>query len=361
MYQPETKGPDSDDTARVARMLAVIGHTATLALLPYTDCIDLMRYALSAVSRDQVYQPLRTVVHPPMEGVMALMPAYLSAPSADDGSVAATFGVKVVSIFHDNPGRGLDTHQGVVLLLDPDTGVPLAAVDASAVTKVRTAAVSAVATDLLSLPEADDLAVIGSGTQARAHVPAIACVRRLRRVRVCSRSRSHAQRFADEVSTAVGVSVEVCAEPAAAVADAPLVVTATNATEPVLDASMVAPGAHINAIGSSEPSTRELAGDLLARATVYTDRMESLVEESGDFRMAAAEGCITASDVAGEIGHVLIGRVPARQDAHQVTVFKSLGLASEDVVAARHVYERWLAREARAASGTSTGGGLDAR
>lgn len=320
-------------------MLAVIDDASVADLLSYPDCIQLMRDALAALARKDVHLPLRTVVRPPIDGVMALMPSYM-------GGAEPALGVKIVTIFHDNPERGLDAHQGVVLLLDPATGQPRAAIDASAITRIRTAAVSAVATDLLARRDADDLALVGSGTQARAHLRALACVRPLRRVRVSSRRRENSERFAAEMADAVGVPIEVRDTVAAAVAGASLVVTATNAAGPVVGADMVAAGAHVNAVGSSVPGSRELDSELMGRARVYTDRLESLINESGDYLMAARDRTIGEADVVGELGSLILGEIPGRGGADEVTVFKSLGLAVEDVVAARHVHEGWMARRA---------------
>lgn len=330
---------DLDHNAAKGAMLAVIDDASVDDLLSYPDCIGLMREALAALARKDVHLPLRTVVRPPVDGVMALMPSYV-------GGARPALGVKIVTIFHDNPERGLDAHQGVVLLLDPATGRPRAAVDASAITRIRTAAVSALATDLLARPDADDLALVGSGTQARAHLRSMACVRPLRRVRVVSRRRANSERFAAEMADAVGVEIEVCDAVADAVAGASLVVTVTNAAGPVVTSDMVAAGAHVNAVGSSVPGARELDSALMGRARVYADRLESLLNESGDYLMAARDGAITEADVVGELGSLVLGEIPGRGAADEVTVFTSLGLAVEDVVAARHVHEGWIGRRA---------------
>ncbi|MDN5913818.1 MAG: ornithine cyclodeaminase family protein [Pseudonocardia sp.] len=320
-------------------MVMMIDGSSVDRLLPYDECIDLMRTALASLARDEVFLPLRTVVRPPVDGVMALMPSYV------DGAAPA-LGVKIVTIFHGNPEVGKDAHQGVVLLLDPATGEPQAVLDASAITRIRTAAASAVATDVLAQSGADDLAVIGSGTQARAHLRALARVRPPRRVRVHSRRPERGARFAAEMADVVDVPIEVASDVASCVAGASVIVTATNSAEPVLARQMVTDGAHVNAVGSSIPTTRELDGALMGAARVYTDRLESLVNESGDFLMAARDGELDADDVVGEIGGVLTSNVPGRGGPEEITVFKSLGLAVEDVLAARHVFRRWSAETA---------------
>jgi ornithine cyclodeaminase/alanine dehydrogenase-like protein (mu-crystallin family) len=307
------------------------------------DCIDVVRTALIALAQGQVHQPLRTVVRPPQSaGVMATMAAHLAGP-------APVFGLKVVTVFPDNPLRGKDAHQGVVLLVDPETGEPTALLNASAITRIRTAAASAVATDVLAAADAQRLAVIGSGVQAGAHIVAMNCVRPLQEVRLVSRDVRHAQRLAAELSGSITADIVVAESVEAALKDAEIVVTATNAATPVLQRDWLSPGAHVNAIGSSIPTTRELDSATMAAGRLFTDRRESLLNESGDYLMAVADGVIGPDDVLGELGDLLIGTVSGRITADELTIFKSLGLSVEDLAAASRVVER--ARE--------TGTGMD--
>ena len=328
--------------------IVVLDAAAVAAALPMAECIPLMRQALLALSTGQVHQPLRTVVRPPAAaGLMALMPSYLAAdaaPGADPALAEAAFGVKAVCVFPANPRHGRDAHQGVVVLVDPATGEPQAVLDASAVTRIRTAAASAVATDVLARPDAHVLALVGAGTQARAHLEAILAVRPVSQVRIAARTLGSARALAAEAAARFDVEVTACADVAEAVRGADVVVTATTAREPVVTRADVAPGTHVNAVGSSIPTTRELDGALMAAALVYTDARASLLAESGDFLLARAEGAIGTDHLRGEIGEVLAGRVPGRRGSDDITVFTSLGVSIEDVVAGRHALRTALAR-----------------
>jgi ornithine cyclodeaminase len=319
--------------------LLVIDAPTVRRLLPMADCIDVMEGALGALARDRAMNPLRSILGLPFDGsALAVMPGAQVDPP--------TFGVKVISVFPQNREVGLESHQGVVLLFEAEHGRPVALVDASEVTALRTAAVSGAATRALARPEADDLAILGSGTQARTHLEAMLAVRPLRRVRAWSPTRARLEAFASEASARHGIAVEPAAEPRAAVEGASLVCTVSGAREPVVRGEWVAPGCHINAVGSAFPNARELDGATLRRSRLIVDRRESALSESGDVLLAIAEGAIAADHIAGELGEVLVGAVEGRADPEQVTVFKSLGLAVEDVAAARAVYE--AARDAGA-------------
>jgi ornithine cyclodeaminase len=314
--------------------MLILNQAEVRQLLPMADCIGAVRAALTTLALGQAHQPLRSVVRPPQSaGLMATMPAHLSGP-------LPMFGLKVVTVFHDNPLQGKDAHQGVVLLVDPETGEPTAMVNASAITMIRTAAASAVATDALARPEASRLAVIGSGVQARAHVLAMDCVRPLTEVRLVSRNIEHARRLAAELGPQMAASIVATDSVENALKDADLVVTATNATSPVLQRDWLSPGSHINAIGSSIPSTRELDSATMAAGLLFTDRRESLLNESGDYLMAVADGALGPDDIRGELGDLLIGTVSGRNSADQITIFKSLGLSVEDLAAASLAVER---------------------
>jgi ornithine cyclodeaminase len=251
-----------------------------------------------------------------------------------------------------NPGRGLDAHQGLVTLFDGDTGVPTAILDASAITAVRTAAVTAVATGLLARDDARTLAVLGAGTQARAHLRALARVRDFEQVRVYAPTRAHAQAVVEQAGDPRGErSVAVSAEEA--VRDADVVVTVTSAREPVLRHAWLKPGAHVNAVGASTPQARELDTDTVAASALFCDSRESLRNEAGEFRLAVAEGKIAGDGhVRAELGEVLAGTAAGRRDAGELTLFRSLGLAIEDLAAAQ------AAVAAAAAGGIGTEVGL---
>ena len=303
------------------------------ALLDMPACITLMHEALATLARGDAVQPLRHMVRlPDGSGLLGLMPGYLGEPRA--------FGLKVVTVMPGNHGSAYDSHQGVVMLFGIEHGEPLAIADATAITAVRTAAVSGAATRALARADAGDLALLGSGTQARTHLAAMAAVRRLRRVRVWSRTRANAERFAAEESVRRGVQIEVCADAESAVRGADLVCTTTSAREPVLRGRWLAEGAHVNAVGACFATSRELDSEAVARARFYTDRRESCLAESGDFLIARAEGAIGDAHVLGELGELFLGTVRGRAADTEVTLFKSLGLAVEDLASAHFLLRR---------------------
>jgi ornithine cyclodeaminase len=313
-------------------MILVLSEADVERLLPMEECIEVMSDALAALARGELYQPLRSVVRPPEgAGLIGLMPAHrASAPAA--------FGLKAVNVMPGNPARGLDAHQGAVLLSDGETGELLAILNASPITAVRTAAVSAVATRALARDDARELGVLGAGVQARAHLRALAAVRPFERARIWSRTPAHAERVAAEAG--VPFPVEVAASAEAAVRGADVIVTATSSQEPVLRREWLAEGTHVNAVGSSLPTTRELDTETVAAASLFVDRRESTETESGDYLMPLREGAIGPEHIRAELGEVLVAAAPGRTSARELTVFKSLGLAIEDLAAAEHVVAR---------------------
>jgi ornithine cyclodeaminase/alanine dehydrogenase-like protein (mu-crystallin family) len=312
--------------------LLVVGHDDVKRLLPMRECIELMASVLADLARGAVWQPLRFVVRPPDEpSLMGLMPAHRSAP-------AASYGLKAVCIFPSNAARGLDLHQGGVLLFDGETGALRALVDASAITATRTAAVSGVATRALAREDARELAILGSGVQARAHLEAMAAARPFERARVWSRTAEHAAAFAAEAQVPFPVEAVESAEEVVRGAD--VVVTATSSAEPIVRRDWLAPGAHVNAVGSSIPTARELDADTIAASALFADARESMVNEGGDYLFAVREAGIGPDHIRAELGEVLIGSGEGRRADDELTVFKSLGLAAEDLAAAEHVYAR---------------------
>lgn len=302
-------------------------------LLPMAEAIEVMRGALTMLADGDALLPLHSMLAlPGGDGVLGLMPSYLGGLQA--------VGVKVIAAFPGNFGTGYDTHQGVVLVFDTERGLLRAIVDATSITALRTAAVSAVATDLLARPEAGDLAIIGAGTQAHTHLQAMRCVRSLRRVRVFSLPAGSADEFARREERLAGTAIEVAKSAAEAVRDADLICTVTTATEPVLHGSWLAPGTHINAVGAYTPTTRELDTAAVARARLYVDRRGAALSEAGEILIAKAEGAIGDDHIVGEIGDVLLGRAPGRTGPHDITLFKSLGIAIEDLAAARYVFDK---------------------
>jgi ornithine cyclodeaminase/alanine dehydrogenase-like protein (mu-crystallin family) len=309
----------------------ILGHDDVLAALSPEECADAMAAVLADHARGEALMPLRSMV--PFEGAagfIATMPAWR-------GGSDPVFSLKSLVIAPGNPARGLDTHQGTVTLFDGETGVPRAILDASAVTSVRTAAVSAVATRALAREEARVLAILGAGVQGRAHLTALLRVRDFHEVRVYSPSREHAQALADG-RAAVAASAEE------AVRGADVIVLATSSPEPVIRRDWLAPGAHVNAIGASVPSSRELDTETVAACALYCDSRESLRHEAGEFRLALEQGAIAGEDhVRGELGEVLAGMAAGRTSADELTVFRSLGLAVEDLAAAERAVS--VARE----------------
>jgi alanine dehydrogenase len=314
-------------------------------LLPMEEAIERMAAAFAALAAGDAVQPLRSALWlPDRRGLLGTMPAHLGVEGAADGDAPVYLsGAKVVSVFPANHDAGLDSHQGFVLLFEAGHGQPLAVVDAAAVTAVRTAAVSALATRLLARPGAAELALLGSGVQAETHLAALRAVRPLSRVRVWSRTPDRARRFAEEAARRHGLPVEAAPTAEAAVAGAGLVCTATAAREPVLRGDWLAAGAHVNAVGSCSPAARELDARAIARARLFVDSRESALAEAGDLLLAIAEGAVGEDHIAGELADLVAGRVAARTREEEITLFESLGLGIEDVAAAHHVYEKAVA------------------
>lgn len=310
-----------------------VNEAGVRSLLPMDVCVRLMREVLTTLSRGDAVLPLRSLLRlPDGSGILGLMPGYLGEPQS--------FGLKVVTVMPGNHGTPYDSHQGFVMLFGITHGEPLAILDASAITAIRTAAASAAATDVLARADAGDLALIGSGAQARAHLAAMRAVRAVRRVRVWSRSRANAERFARDEAALAGVAIEVTATAEEAVRGADLVCTTTASKHPVLNGAWLSPGAHVNAVGACFAASRELDTEAVRRARFYTDCRESCLKEAGDFLIARDEGAIPDSHLIGELGDVLLGTVPGRLSPADITVYESLGVAVEDLAAAYAIHRR---------------------
>jgi ornithine cyclodeaminase/alanine dehydrogenase-like protein (mu-crystallin family) len=316
----------------------VVSQSEVTQLLPMRECIEAMAAALQATARGDVTLPLRHVTMLPGNlGAFAAMPVY--APAL--GGIA----FKVITVFPGNRGTPLDSHQGAVLLFDAERGSLLAIVDASEVTAIRTAAVSAVATRALAREDAADLTILGSGVQARTHLEAMLLVRKIRRVRVWSPTAEHRDAFAVQESKRLGVEIEPKASAQTAVARADIICTVTSARQPVLKGKWLAPGTHVNAVGSSMKSSRELDTEAVTRARVFVDARQSALNEAGDLLMPKAEGAIGDDHIRGELGEVLLGKVPGRGTPEEITLFKSLGLAVEDLAAVQLICRQARERE----------------
>jgi ornithine cyclodeaminase len=291
------------------------------------ECIRLMEEALASLARGEVMLPLRPVIRvPDTSNAFAVMPAYSSALPA--------LGAKLITVFPGNHGSDLDSHQGVVALFDAERGNLAAIIDAISITAIRTAAVSAVATKLLARRGASRLAILGSGVQARTHVQAMLAVREFESVCIWSRRTEHARLLADEFETDDRAAFEVAATSDDAVRDADVICTVTAAREPVLHGAALQPGAHLNAVGASLPTTRELDTDAVRSARIFVDRRESALNEAGDLLIPMKAGDLEASAIVAEIGELLIGSKPGRRSDTEITLFKSLGLAIEDLACA---------------------------
>lgn len=287
---------------------------------------------LSDLARGRAVQPLRWVWDLAPPTLLGLMPAWLPG--------SHVVGAKLLTVFPDNPVAGRPGHQGVVVLFDDQTGSPLAIVDAEAVTVLRTAAVSAVATQCLARPDASTLALLGTGAQAESHLVGLMDVRPFTHVRVWGRDREHAAAFQRRMAGRVRLVPELAASPADAVAGADVVCTLTGSPTPILDAADVKVGTHINAVGACRPQHRELAATLVARGRLYVDQREAAEREAGDYLIPLAEGAIADTHIVAELGDVLVGERPGRQSPADVTIFKALGLAVEDVAAAAVLYRQ---------------------
>jgi ornithine cyclodeaminase/alanine dehydrogenase-like protein (mu-crystallin family) len=308
-------------------MTLVLSEADVHALLDMESCIAAMEDALAALAREELSMPLRFVVRSSGPQLLGLMPAYR-------GGAAPLFSLKEVVIAPANSARGLDPHQGAVLLHDGETGVLQALVNASAITEIRTAAVSAVATRLLARPGARRVAILGAGVQARGHAIAMRAVLDDVELRIWSRTPAHAEALALESHAAVCATVEEALD------GAEIVCTCTAAAEPLVRPAWLAPGAHVNAVGSSIPTARELSADVVASSSLFVDRRESTLNESGDYLGAVREAGIGPDHILAELGEVLVGAHPGRRSESEVTVFESLGLAVEDLAAAALCVER---------------------
>jgi alanine dehydrogenase len=302
-------------------------------VLSMRDLIDAMEEALLRFSQRQVAQPLRSVVEVGMQrAFFGVMPAFIAEPPS--------LGTKVVTVFPSNAAAGLPTHLATILLLDPMTGELLAVVDGRFITEARTAAVSAVSVRRLARHGASRLAIIGSGVQARSHLEAIGLVRRLSEIRVWSPTAAHRDAFAREMRPRCGAPITVAASAQDAVEGADVIVLVTAARDAVVRRDWIRPGAHVCAVGACRPDQREMDSALVAGGRLFVDSRTAAFAEAGDVAMAISEGAIDETHIAGELGEVLSGAVAGRTSEDEITIFKSLGLAVEDVAAAHLAYRK---------------------
>ena len=315
--------------------MKIIPQSTVEAQLPMAECIDAMRAAMLQVSAGRTQLPIRQFMPvADSEGKLAIMPGVIDDP--------ACFGIKLVCKYPRAADSPLGTHVGMVLLFDSAEGVPLAMIEGSALTGIRTAAASALATDLLARRDASRLLILGCGEQAHRHITALRCVRDLQRVTVWGRSAERAAQFARDTEAREGIAVEVCTDPAAALAEADLVCTVTASPEPLLYGADIAPGTHLNLVGAAVPTSREVDTDCVARSRYFVDYRPATLAAAGELLTAIEEGVVDQSHIVAEIGEVAAGQHPGRETDSEITVYKSLGVAAQDLAAAQLLYARAL-------------------
>ncbi|HEY0647061.1 MAG TPA: ornithine cyclodeaminase family protein [Phenylobacterium sp.] len=312
-------------------MMRIIDREEVARRLTYELCIPLVRHAMIAFSRGETRQHLRSIL-PLSEGRMfGIMPGALG-PNA-------MFGAKLISVFPGNFAKGIQSHQGVVVLFDGESGAPVCIAHAGEITAIRTAAASAVATDALARPEASRMAILGYGEQAGTHARAIARVRKLETITVWGRDPERARAFAGKIGAELSITVAASSSVREAVDGADIVTTVTNAREPILEGAWIAPGTHVNLVGSSGPGPVEVDHDLVVRSRFIADSREGVLAQGAEFLKAKAAGLVGDDHVVGEIGQVLAGDLEGRQSPDQITVYKSLGHVVQDLAAAKALYE----------------------
>ncbi|MBV8053541.1 MAG: ornithine cyclodeaminase family protein [Acidobacteriaceae bacterium] len=298
--------------------------------LTYEKCIPIVRDAMIAFSKRQTKQLLRSIL-PLSEGrVLGIMPGAMGAH--------ATFGAKLISVFTQNFDRGMPSHQGLVVLFDPQTGAPVCVADASTITAIRTAAATAVATDALARKEARTLALLGYGEQAATHARALRKVRDVSSITVWGRSPERACAFAERMQTELNLPIHTAKTSREAVADADIVCTLTSATDPILNGEWLRTGTHVNLVGSGFAGPAEVDNQLVARSRFFVDSREGVIQQGGEFLRAKAAGLIGDDHIAGEIGQVLAGEIEGRRSPDEITVYKSLGHVVQDLASAWALY-----------------------
>lgn len=312
--------------------LAVINDLAIVDLIDLDVAIELIRQAMRDLSAGRVVAPERWAMPTGGQGTLALMPGAI--PGRD------RFGIKVLSLFDAPQGDpAVPGHQGLMLLFDADNGRPLSVIDANTLTGLRTAAASAVATDILARPDSSTVAMIGCGEQARWHLRALRHVRPIRELRVWSRSPANARDFAADAEEA-GVRVIVCPTARNAIEGADIVCTVTRSSEPIILGDWLSPGQHINLVGSSTRRSREVDERAVARGRFVVDSRANALTQGGELRAAIASGTVSPEHVHAEIGEVLAGAAPGREDRQMITIYKSLGHVAQDLAIAMAVHER---------------------
>jgi len=315
--------------------MLIISEKEVHKLIEIDELISALELAHIQSSTGKAVMPVRLVVPlPQIQGRITSMPGYLNEDKA--------LGMKVVTYFQDNPKKDLPAILATIMLFSSETGKMIAVMDGTYITTIRTACASALATRVLANAETSVLGILGAGVQARAHIETLGRVRKLGRIKIFSPSGTSAAKVKSDMEHAVGIPIEVAANAEAVVRDADLLVTVTTAKEPILKSEWLKPGVHVNAVGSHRPDLREIDGATLAKAKVVVDSREAMMGECGDILLAINEGAITANQIHAEIGEVLAGAKPARISANEVTLYKSVGIAIQDVATAQLVYRKAL-------------------
>ncbi len=300
--------------------------------LTYDICIPLIRDAMIAFSAGETRQLLRSIIPLAQGHLFGIMPGALGADKP--------FGAKLISIFPENAAHGRQSHQGLIVLFEPEAGIPVCIVHAGEVTAIRTAAASAVATDALARKDAKHLAILGAGEQAATHARAIAKVRALQSITIWGRSPERAHTLAEKLQPELNLPITVAHSVQQAVADADIICTVTSASEPILKSEWVRPGMHINAVGSSHAGPAEIDNALVARARFFADSREGVLQQGAEFLRAKQAGLIDDHHILAEIGEVLAGTAAGRLDTDEVTIYKSLGHIVQDLASAWWLYSQ---------------------
>lgn len=298
--------------------------------LTYEKCIPIVRQAMIAFSSGQTRQLLRSVIPLGQGRLFGIMPGAMGED--------AVFGAKLISVFPENFAKGVQSHQGVVVLFDPESGAPVCVAHAGEITAIRTAAASAVATDALARKDASCMALLGHGEQAQTHARAIAKVRKMESMRVWGRSPERARHFAQQMQAELGIAITACESVAQAVAEADIICTVTAAPEPILKGEWVRPGTHVNVVGSGVAGPAEVDNDLVVRSRFIADSREGVLQQGAEYLRAKQAGLIGDEHIVAEIGEVLAGRVAGRRSEDEITVYKSLGHVVQDLASAWALY-----------------------
>ncbi len=317
--------------------MLLLSQTQVKALIDIDELIEALTQAHLQYSTGKAVMPVRLVVPlPDIQGRLTSMPGFLNEEKA--------LGMKVVTYFQENPTRGLPAILATMMLFSAETGQIIAVMDGGYITAMRTACASALATKILARAQAPVMGILGAGVQARAHIEALARVRKLTEIKIYSPSGTSAPRIREALEPAIGIPIEVSASAEDAVRDSDIVVTVSTAKEPIVRPHWLKPGVHINAVGSHRPDLREIDGATLARAKIVVDSREAIMAECGDILLALKEKSISPDAIHAEMGELLAGGKAGRIDDDEITLYKSVGIAVQDVAAAHLVYRKALQR-----------------